>query len=939
MTSNGKDLPRDEVVGADRTPHPPQANTPQQGHARDVMGDPRALYFSLVENLPVHVLRKDLEGRIVFANQSFCELIGKPLADIEGKTDFDIYPRELAEKYQQDDRHVLETGELLKTVEENRKNGETRYVQVMKSAVHDGDHHVVGLQAIFWDVTERKQAEIALEHERYLLHALMENLPHNIYFKDTESRFIRVNKALAFCFGLKNPDEAIGKWDGDFFTEEHARQALEDEQAIVCTGQPLLDIEEKETWPDGHVTWVSTSKLPLCSPKGDIVGTFGISRDITDRKQAEEQLKEAKQAAEAASQVKSEFLATMSHEIRTPMNGVIGMIDLLLHTDPAPQQRMYLELASQSAETLLRLLNDILDFSKIEAGKFELESVGFKLRDTLGDTLLMLGGLAADKGLELSYRIPPDIPNDLVGDPGRLCQIAVNLVGNAIKFTEQGEIVVDVKIEAQATDEVCLHFAIRDTGPGIPPEKQQIIFEAFRQLDSSMSRQFGGTGLGLAISSHLVKMMQGRLWVESEVGKGSIFHFIAFFRRQAADAEAPVSPVDLQHLPVLVIDDNETNRIIIEEMLSSWRMQPTTVSSGQAALVEMGRAAGEGQPYQLALLDGMMPLMDGFTLAEQIRAIPDLKGTPLIMLTSARNPENSMRCDALAIEHCLLKPVKQSDLLNAILTVLSMHPADERVTESLSPPRSGAAETLRILLAEDGLVNQKVAKAILEQVGHQVQIANDGSEAVAAYEGQAFDLILMDVQMPAMDGFEATARIRAKEAESGQHVPIIAMTAHAMKGDRQRCLDAGMDGYLAKPIRAQDLYSTIEATLAQLKGSISSDIEASPANISLDRDQILKNVGGSVETLQAVLTLFAEECPKLAQSIRTAINEGDCAALQRAAHTLKGTVQIFGAERAVAAALRLETMGREQNLVDAEDGWVVLEEEIKTLQGLLADLA
>ncbi|MCG8702294.1 MAG: ATP-binding protein, partial [Bacteroidales bacterium] len=340
----------------------------------------------------------------------------------------------------------------------------------------------------------------------------MQNLPHNIYFKDKDSRFLRINKAMARCFGLNDPYEAIGKWDADFFLEEHARQALEDEQEILRTGEPKLDIEEKETWPDGHVTWVSTSKLPLRSPEGEVVGTFGISRDITDRKLAQEQLKTAKDAAEAASRVKSEFLATMSHEIRTPMNGVIGMIDLLLHTNPTSQQRMYLELASQSAETLMHLLNDILDFSKIEAGKFELETVGFKLRDTLGDTLQMLGGLAADKGLELTYRIPPGIPDDLLGDPGRLCQVVVNLTGNAIKFTETGEVVIDVTLEEQTEETVCLHFAIRDTGPGIPPEKQKLIFDAFRQADSSMSRQFGGTGLGLAISAQLVEMMQGKLW-------------------------------------------------------------------------------------------------------------------------------------------------------------------------------------------------------------------------------------------------------------------------------------------------------------------------------------------------------------------------------------------------------------------------------------------
>ncbi len=939
MTSDGKSPPENKPAAPHPTQGAPHAAADQQQHAKRVIGDLRALYISLVENLPVHVLRKDMKGRILFANKSFCELLGKPLAEIKGKTDFDLFPKELAEKYRGDDRRVLESGELLKTVEENRKNGETRYVQVMKSAVRDARKRIVGLQAIFWDVTERRQTEAALEHERYLLHTLMQNLPHNIYFKDRESRFIRINKALIHCFGLEDPSVAIGKRDSDFFTEEHARQALADEQEIIRTGEARLDIEEKETWADGHVTWASTSKLPLRSPEGEVIGTFGISRDITDRKQAAEQLKAAKEAAEAASRVKSEFLATMSHEIRTPMNGVIGMIDLLRHTNPTPQQRMYLELASQSAETLLNLLNDILDFSKIEAGKFELEAVGFKLRDTLGDTLQMLGGLAADKGLELTYRIPPDIPDALIGDPGRLCQVVVNLAGNAIKFTQQGEIVMNVEMESQTEDEVSLHFAVQDTGPGIPPEKQKIIFEAFRQADSSMSRQFGGSGLGLAISAQLVEMMQGRISVESEMDQGSTFHFSGVFAKDHADTVSPIAPVDVENLRTLIVDDNKTNRLILEEMLNSWRMKPTAVPSGQAALVEMGRAAGQGQPYQLAILDGMMPLMDGFTLAAEIRQIPDLQSTPLIMLSSARNLESSQQCRQLGIEYCLLKPVKQSDLLDTILMVLSKKPDQTLAPDSAGYEWSNPSRSLRILLAEDGLVNQKVAQAILEQAGHQVSIANNGSEAVSAYERAAFDVILMDVQMPKMDGFEATAMIRSQEKEAGHHVPIIAMTAHAMKGDRQRCLDAGMDGYLAKPIRAHDLHQTIHATLAELSETSAPEVQEDADIATINYEQILKNVGGSTETLQAVLSLFAEECPKLMQGIRAAMTEGDCATLRRLAHTLKGTIQIFGVERPAATALRLETLGQEDNIKEAEGVFQQLTDEIEQLKTSLDDLA
>jgi two-component system sensor histidine kinase/response regulator len=899
--------------------------------------DSRALYSSLVESLPVHVLRKDRTGRFTFANKSFCDLLGQPLAAILGRTDFDFYPAELAQKYRRDDQHVLETGELLETVEENQKNGQTCYVQVMKSPVRDADGAIVGVQVIFWDVTERKQAESALEQERYLLRALMDNLPHNIYFKDTRSRFLRINKALARSFGLRETTEALGKTDADFFTNEHAQQALRDEQEILRSGQPLLDKEEKETWPDGHVTWVSTSKMPLRSPEGEIVGTFGISRDITERKHAQEQLQAAKAAAEVANRAKSEFLATMSHEIRTPMNGLIGMLDLLLDTQPTAQQHVYLNLASQSAETLLRLLNDILDFSKIEAGKLELESVDFALRDTLGDTLHTLARRASEKGLELTYHVPPDIPDGLVGDPGRLCQVIVNLVGNAIKFTEQGEIIVAAMVESRVEDRVRLHFTVTDTGPGVPPEKQGIIFEAFRQADSSMSRRYGGTGLGLAIASHLVELMDGRMWAESRLGRGSTFHFtVAMSLRKGSSIKPAAKLETLQDLRVLVVDDNETNRLILAEMLSSWHMKPTAVGDGQDALTEMIRAANDGEPFRLALLDGMMPQMDGFALAEQIRRTPALGGTLLIMLSSAGNPADGARCHALGIDHCLIKPVKQSELLDSIVATLGVTTTEELPPQATMQERRDHISPLRILLAEDGLVNQKVAVSLLEQRGHRVTVANNGQEALAALDHESFDVVLMDVQMPAMDGFEATAFIRQKEEEAGVHIPIIAITAHAMKGDRERCLAAGMDGYIAKPIRAKDLYAAVEGIVAGARRLQSQGRGTAPDQETIDWGQVLEQTGGSLETLRELVDLFAAECPKLMRRIRDAITNNTPSELQQAAHTLKGSLQIFGVKRPVSAAFRLEILGRDRDLTGTEDAWSALVREIDGLMPILA---
>ncbi len=929
----------------DRTAELAQANEElkreiaERQRAEAVIKDSQALYSSLVENLPVHVLRKDVRGQFTFANRSFCDLLGKPLKEIVGKTDFDFFPQALAQKYRRDDERVVRTGELFEAVEENKSDGETRYVQVMKSAVRDADGQIVGVQVIFWDVTERKKAEAALEQERYLLHALMDNLPHNIYFKDARSRFIRINRALARYFGLTDASEALGKTDFDYFTEEHAQQARDDEQAIIRLGRPLLDKEEKETWPDGHITWASTSKLPLRDEDGRVIGTFGISRDITDRKRAAEELQIAKEAAEVASRAKSDFLATMSHEIRTPMNGIIGMLDLLLNTGPSTQQRMYLDLASQSAETLLRLINDILDFSKIEAGKFELESVVFALRDTLGDTLQTLAGRASEKGLELTYRIPPHLPDSLVGDPGRLCQVIVNLVGNAIKFTEQGEVVLEVHIDARSDSDVRLHFTVRDTGPGIPPEKQAVIFEAFRQADSSMSRQYGGTGLGLAISSQLVELMQGRMWVESELGTGSTFHFVALFPLHEDTSVRPPAELKTLHgLRVLVADDNETNRLILEEMLKSWRMRPTVVDGGLAALVEMDKAVNAGEPFQLALLDGMMPQMDGFALAAEIKKRPDFYALPLILLSSAGSTSSNTRCRQLGIDHCLIKPVKQSDLLDSIMTILHVATADQVAPRADTQERPDDIESLRILLAEDGLVNQKVAVNLLEQRGHRVTVASNGQKALAALERECFDVVLMDVQMPTMDGFEATALIRQREKISGAHMPIIAMTAHAMKGDRERCLEAGMDGYIPKPIRAKELYEAIEKTTASLRRPQTRCEGNDSAGETIDREQILELTGGSVETLKEVVDLFAAESLKLTERIRDAIANEDPAELQRAAHTLKGSVQVFGAKRTAAAALRLETMGRDGHLAGAEEARLALVLQIEHLVPMLMDM-
>jgi PAS domain S-box-containing protein len=666
------------------------------------------------------------------------------------------------------------------------------------------------------EVQERLHAEETLSNERKVLRALIDNIPDFMYVKDAECRFLVANLAVARQMGAESANELVGKTDFDYYPKELATTFSEDERRVMLSGHAEVNREEVGMDANGMISQVLTTQVPLRDKNGRVTGLAGIGRDITHIKKAQEEMQRAREAAEAASRAKSEFLANMSHEIRTPLNGVIGMTELALETELTAEQREYLETVKMSGDSLLAVINDILDFSKIEAGKIDLEAIDFNLRDLLESTLKTVALRADEKGLELLCEVAPEVPDNVRGDSSRLRQVVTNLVGNAIKFTEAGEVALKVQVEEKRGKVMLLRFTVSDTGIGIPENKQTVIFDAFSQADSSTTRKYGGTGLGLAICTRLVDMMGGKISVESEIGKGSRFHFT--LRLAVADSTevrvgTAAAPELLRHVRVLVVDDNQTNRRILQGMLTRWQMNPVCVDGGRAALKELVLAHESGNPFALILTDMNMPHMNGFQLIEEIRQKPQLSAATIMMLTSAGHRGDAARCQDLGVAAYLLKPIRQSELREAIARALGAREADGAIPLitrfSLHDAREPGT-SLRVLLAEDNLVNQRLAVRLLEKRGHRVTVAGTGLEALKTLEKVPFDLVLMDVQMPEMDGLEATAALREKEKGTGMHQAVVALTAHAMKGDREKCIAGGMDGYLTKPIRPQELDQLLE---------------------------------------------------------------------------------------------------------------------------------
>ena len=765
------------------------------------------------------------------------------------------------------------------------------------------------------EVTERKLAERSLEERTVFLNSLIENSPVGIVAIDLDDLVQMCNPAFEKLFRY-NERDILGKPLAALLMHPDLREEIRSNRDRLRNGE-TTHIVSRRCRADGTLVDVEAYSVPL-KTDGKQTGAVLLYEDITERKQAEKALLHAKEAAEGASRAKSEFLANMSHEIRTPMNGIIGMTELALDTHLTSEQQEYLGVVKSSAEALMTLINDILDFSKIQAGKLEIERFDFSFTQTLGETLKVLALRAHQKGLELAWRLAPGVPDRLKGDPHRLRQVVTNLVGNAVKFTERGEVVVEVEKHGEDADGALLHFRVRDTGIGIPREKQRMIFEAFTQADSSSTRLYGGTGLGLAITSRLVGLMGGRIWVESEPGRGSTFHFTAHFGRGERQTEKAVlvDPEMLHNVPVLIVDDNKTNRTILTEILSAWGMKPESAEGGKAAIKALRRAHQLKRPFRLVVTDMQMPEMDGCMLSERIRLDPATASIPILVMSSTGQHGETRRCAHLTLSAYLTKPVQPSELLDAILAAVSTaHAAQSGPAQKQHRPGESVS-SLKILLAEDNAVNRKLATALLHKRGYVVSAAENGRDALDFLDHENFDLVLMDVQMPVMDGLEAIRRIRANELRTGSHLPIVALTAHAMKGDKERCLAAGADEYVSKPVKSSDLFAAIDRAVAlgENPAAAQSTQVVGPAATVLDMKAALERVEGDEELLGELAHLFAEQCPKQLVEVRRAVEAHDAHLIERLAHTLKGSSANLGAPGVSEAALRLEQKARSGDL-------------------------
>jgi two-component system, sensor histidine kinase and response regulator len=859
-------------------------------------------YKLIFDNSAIAITVVDQDERLVFWNKYAETLLGMKHDQLYLKPVREFYPDEewcrLRSEHirQRGINHHMET----KLVTDNKGILD---IDLSISVLRSNNGMVTGSIGIMRDISEQKLAEKALKASEAKFRQLIENAPLGISVTTPEGEVVSTNKAMLDLYGLETQEEFARLNISERYCDPADRKRFLE---MLERDGLVKDFQVQLKKKDGSNIWCSMSNIMQVSESNE-KSLITIMDNIQNRKDFEIALQKQKEAAEAATRAKSDFLANMSHEIRTPMNGITGMAGLLADTPLSPEQLDYVESIKSSADALMTVINDILDFSRVEAGKLSLEPMEFDLRSSIENMNDVLAVRAREKKLEYTWLIDDKVPTQLVGDAGRLRQILINLIGNAIKFTPQGSVELNVNLATASEKEATLRFDIRDTGIGIPKDKVNLLFQPFTQADSSTVRRFGGTGLGLSISKRLVGLMGGKIGVDSIEGQGSRFWFTADFAKQAAGGSSGERLAhDISGLHVLGVDDNLTNRKLLAQMLSSWKCRVEVVENAAVALVKLQTAATGGDPFQLAIIDMLMPDVDGKTLGRMIKATSDLKQTILVSWSSAGGSAEEVELVNAGFAQCLYKPIKQSQLYNAIVKSVIKGPLPVEPLPAVTDAATAETRKGRILLAEDNAVNQKVAVAMLARMGYYSDVAANGLEAVKMLSNFSYDLVLMDIHMPEMDGLEATRHIRSDQSNvRNPKIPIVAMTAAAMKGDRDNCLAAGMNDYLSKPIDLRELNRVLNQWVNRLNNG-GEKTEKAPVRKTFNPKFLTDQLGGDSESCKEILEIFVADIPTRIKELEQALIARNYEIVRRSAHTIKGSAANVGAEGLQTAARELE---------------------------------
>ena len=917
--------------------------------SREMVERKRALeHFRLVvEAAPNGLLMTNEKGIIVLANSQIETLFHYSKKELLGQSIETLLPERFRRKHSAD-RASFHAAPKARPMDGGReflglrKDGSEFPVEIGLNPIKmpTGTHVLASIM----DITERKAIDERVRQSEERSRSMIESVKdHAIYMLDAKGCVLTWNKGAERLRGYQS-EEIIGEHYRGFYPIEDRERGKPEQILKTALAEGQCEDEGWHLHKDGSKFWANVVITAIRNGGAKLLGFSVVTRDLTRRRKTEEQLRLTKEEADAANRAKSLFLANISHEIRTPMTGIIGMAGLLFDTNLSPKQREYCEIIRRSSESLLTVINELLDFSKVESGKLELETIDFDLRSSVEEVMDLFATQAEDKGVELITFIHYDVLTELQGDPGRLRQILSNLVSNALKFTTQGEVVLQVSVQEQTSTHATLRFSVTDTGIGIAKEKIGKLFASFTQVDASMTRKYGGTGLGLAISKKFVELMGGKIGVDSEPGRGSSFWFTVQLHKQQEARQAARPRTNLQGLRVLIVEGNATNRTVLDHYLNALGITSRIADDGPSALELLHVAAAKSEPFDLTILDIMLPGMDGPKLAQAIRQELKIGSPKLLLLTSVGKRGDGKLARRSGIDAYLTKPVRFSQLYECIALLMGdaskVAPSSSLVTRLTLAERK-VQRRLRVLVADDNHINQKVTASLLEKMGHRADVVGNGKEALDAFKLVPYDAVLMDMQMPEMDGFEASLRIRAVEQKKGSHTPIIAITAHVMSGDREKCLAAGMDDYISKPINPQELRAVMDRTTAAAKPSFALDPAPQPPDgvDVFNVDEALAQLESDMDLLRQIVQLFVEQYPKLLEETQQAFSRSDCVSLTAAAHTLASSVGQLGGQKAHAAARKLEQLGRQGNLSDVPQALAELESELLLLKSAVSDPA